>query len=41
MRLEHAGEKSLQTLAMQRLLKDAKTCKLDFCDNVLWESKRG
>ena len=30
MTLGHAGEKSLQTLAMQGLLKDAKTCKLDF-----------
>ena len=31
MRLGHAGEKSLQTLAMQGLLKGEKTCKLDFC----------
>ena len=30
MRLGHAGEKSLQTLAMQGLLKGAKTCKMDF-----------
>ena len=30
MRLGHTGEKSLQTLAMQGLLKGAKTCKLDF-----------
>ena len=41
MRLGHAGEKSLQTLAMQGLLKGAKTCKLDFASNVFWESKRG
>ena len=41
MRLGHAGEKSLQTLAMQGLLKGEKTCKLDFRSNVLWESKRG
>ena len=31
MRLGHAGEKSLQTLTMQGLLKGAKTCKLNFC----------
>ena len=30
MRLGYAGEKSLQMLAMQGLLKGAKTCKLDF-----------
>ena len=41
MRLGHAGEKSLQTLAMQGLLKDAKTCKLDFCEQcVLGKQKR-
>ena len=41
MRLGHAGEKSLQTLAMQRLLKGAKTCKLDFCEQcVLGKQKR-
>ena len=35
MRLGHAGEKSLQTLAMQGLLKGAKTCKLDFCEQCV------
>ena len=41
MRLGHAGEKSLQTLAMQGLLKGAKTCKLDFCEQcVLGRQKR-
>ena len=41
MRLGHAGEKSLQTLAMQGLLKGAKTCKLDFCGQcVLGKQKR-
>ena len=41
MRLGHAGEKSLQTLAMQGLLKGAKTCKLDFCEQcVLGKQKR-
>ena len=32
MRLGHAGEKSMQGLVKQRLLKGAKTCKLDFCE---------
>ena len=41
MRLGHAGEKFLQTLAMQGLLKGAKTCKLDFCEQcVLGKQKR-
>ena len=41
MRLGHAGEKSLQTLAMQGLLKCAKTCKLDFGEEcVLGKQKR-
>ena len=41
MRLGHAGEKSLQTLAMQGLLKGTKTCKLDFCEQcVLGKQKR-
>ena len=41
MRLGHAGEKSLQTLATQGLLKGAKTCKLDFCEQcVLGKQKR-
>ena len=41
MRLGHAEEKSLQTLAMQGLLKGAKTCKLDFCEQcVMGKQKR-
>ena len=41
MRLGHVGEKSLQMLAMQGLLKCAKTCKLDFCEQcVLGKQKR-
>ena len=41
MRLGHAGEKSLQTLAMQGLLKGVKTCKMDFCEQcVLGKQKR-
>ena len=41
MRLGHAGEKSLQMLAMQGLLKGAKTYKLDFCEKcVLGKQKR-
>ena len=41
MRLGHVGEKSLQTLAMQGLLKGTKTCKLDFCEQcVLGKQKR-
>ena len=41
MRLGHAGEKSLQTLTMQGLLKGVKTCKLDFCEQcVLGKQKR-
>ena len=41
MRLGHAGEKSLKTLAMQGLLKGAKTCKMDFCKQcVLGKQKR-
>ena len=35
MRLGHAGEKSLQTSAMQGLLKGAKTYKLDFCEQCV------
>ena len=41
MRLGHTGEKSLQTLSMQGLLKGAKTCKLDFYEQcVLGKQKR-
>ena len=40
-RLGHAGDKSFQTLAMQGLLKGAKTCKRDFCEQcVLGKQKR-
>ena len=35
MRLGHAGEKSLQILAKQGLLKGIKTYKLDFCENYV------
>ncbi|KAM2834202.1 hypothetical protein PS2_031248 [Malus domestica] len=35
MRPEHAGEKALQALVKQGLLKGAKTCKLDFCLNLV------
>ena len=39
MRLGHAGEKSLQKLAMQGLLKGANTCKLDFCEQCVMGKK--
>ena len=35
MRLGYAGEKSLQALAKQRLLKAVKTCKLEFCEHYV------
>ncbi|KAI4347992.1 hypothetical protein L6164_008758 [Bauhinia variegata] len=35
MRLGHAGEKSLQTLAKQGLLKGVKNCKMDFCEQCV------
>ena len=35
MKLEHTSKKSLQTLARQRLLKGAKTCKLEFCEHCV------
>ena len=35
MRLGHAGEKSLQILAKQGLLKGTKACKLDFCEHCV------
>ena len=41
MRLGHAGEKSLQTLAMQGLLKGERLASWIFVSNVFWESKRG
>ena len=39
MRLGHAGEKSLQTLARQGLLKGAGTCKIEFCEHCIIEKK--
>jgi len=35
MKREHTGEKSLQGLTNQDLLKGAKTCKLNFCDHCV------
>ena len=35
MRLGHAGEKSLQTLARQGLLKGVGTCKMEFCEHYI------
>ena len=35
MRLRHAGEKVLQTLMKQDLLKCANSCKLEFCDHCV------
>jgi len=35
MRLGHRGEKSLQVLVRQRLLKGAKTCKLEFSEHCV------
>jgi len=32
MRLGHTGEKNLQALTKKRLLKGAKTCKLELCE---------
>ena len=40
MRLGHAGEKSLQTLAKQGLLKGTKTCKLEFCEHCVLGKQR-
>jgi len=39
MRLGHVGEKPLQALAKQDLLKDAKTSKLKFCENCIFAKK--
>ena len=39
MRLEHTGEKSLQALTKQGLLKGARTCKLDFCEHCVIRKK--
>ena len=39
MRLGHTGEKSLQALAKQGLLKCARTCRLDFCEHCVIEKK--
>ncbi|KAG9455031.1 hypothetical protein H6P81_007935 [Aristolochia fimbriata] len=40
MQLEHAGEKSLQTLAKQGFLKGTKTCKLEFCEHCVLGKQR-
>ena len=39
MRLGHTGEKSLQTLAKQGILKGARTCKLKFCEHCVIRKK--
>jgi len=39
MRLDHVGEKSMQTLAKQGLLKDANTYKLEFCEHYVLDKK--
>jgi transposase InsO family protein len=38
--LGHAGEKSLQILAKQGLLKGTKTCKLEFCEHCVLGKQR-
>ncbi|CDP17738.1 unnamed protein product [Coffea canephora] len=40
MRLGDAGEKSLQNLAKQGLLKGTKVCKLEFCEHCVLEKQR-
>lgn len=40
MRLGHTGEKSLQMLAKQGLLKGTKTCKLEFCEHCVLGKQR-
>ncbi|MBZ2164386.1 GAG-pre-integrase domain-containing protein, partial [Alteromonas stellipolaris] len=39
MRLGHTGEKFLQTLAKQGLLKGEKTCKMEFCEHCVLGKK--
>jgi len=39
MRFGHAGEKSMQALAKQGILKGAKTCKLEFCEHYVLGKK--
>jgi len=39
MRLEHIGEKSLQALTEQGLLKGVRACKLDFCEHCIIRKK--
>ena len=41
MRLGHAREKSFRMLAMQGLLKGAKTCKLEFCEQCVMGKQKG
>ena len=35
MRLGHTGEKALQTLVKQDILKGANSCKLEFCEHCV------
>ena len=39
MRLGHVGERTLQNLIKQGLLKGAKICKLDFCEHCVMEKQ--
>jgi len=39
MRLGHSGEKSMQALVKQGLLKGAKICKLEFCEHCVLSKK--
>ena len=39
MRLGHAGEKSMEALAKQCLLKGAKACELEFCEHCVLGKK--
>ena len=39
MRLGHTGDKSLQVLAKQGLLKGAKTCKMELCEHCILGKK--
>ena len=39
MRISHVGEKFMQPLVKQGLLKGAKTCKLEFCEHCVLGKK--
>ena len=39
MRFGHAGEKSIQVLVKQALLKGVNTCKLKFCEHCVLDKK--